>query len=151
MRMGPYPSGRYIAELRMIPAEKLRIVDRNEPVDSEYRGCFMSLIGGLAWILQKRMDVAVHVWALQRRLQNPTAGDLWNCIRIAMYVKQKPLRMIFRKLTQPWKLIAISDSGFRGEDQDHLAGRSGIICLVDRSFKWLADNRVCKSKANPNL
>ena len=54
--------------------------------------------------------------------------------------------------------MAISDSGFKGKDQDHVAIRSGLICLVDRDFPQLGRNgmqiieciskkqtRVCRS------
>ena len=65
-----------------------------------------------------------------------------NLNRVVNYVKSKPMRMTFRRLDQPWKIVAISDSGFKGEDQDHLAVRSGIICLVNKNFPAVGRNQL---------
>ena len=124
----------------------------------------MSLIGGLAWCVQTRIDVAIFVGALQRRLQKPCVEDLLNLNRVLRYVKAKPLAMVFKKIPNPWRIVAISDSGFKGEDQDHLAIRSGIVALVGKDFPRLGDNnlqivefvskkqtRVCRSTYSAEL
>ena len=132
----------YISELRTIPDEKLKVKNRDEDLDDEYQGYYRSLLGGLAWVSQTRMDAAVFIGALQRRLHKPTVGDVLNLNRVVNYVKSKPMRMTFRRLDQPWKIVAISDSGFKGEDQDHLAVRSGIICLVNKNFPTIGRNQL---------
>ena len=104
------------------------------------------------------LDVAVYVGYLQRKLQKPTVSDVQHLNRLLKYIKNKPLLMRFKRLQNPWCLVAISDSGFKGEDQDHLAIRSGLICLVDKDFPKLGVNylqiikyvskkqsRVCRS------
>eukprot|EP00435_Cladocopium_sp_Y103_P048141 s730_g14.t1 len=148
----------YISELKPIPTDSLKVMPKDQPVDEEFQHLFRSLLGGIAWVTQTRLDIAVYVGALQRKLQGPTVQDVLNANRVLQYLKSKPLVMKFRKLDKPWRLIAISDSGFKGEDQDHLAIRSGLICLVDRDFPKLGRNglqiieyvskkqtRVCRS------
>ena len=120
----------YISELKPIPTESLKVMPKDQPVNEEFQHLFRSLLGGIAWVTQTRLDIAVYVGALQRKLQCPTVQDLLNANRVLQYLKSKPLAMKFRKLDKPWRLVAISDSGFKGEDQDHLAIRSGLICMV---------------------
>lgn len=132
----------YIQELKPIPDAHLRIMDKDAQVNDSDRHLFMSLLGGLAWTVQTRPDVAVFVGALQRKLQCPVVQDLLDLNRVLYYVKHKPLTMRFKKLRNPWKLIAISDSGFKGEGQDCLAIRSGLICLVNQDFPVQKANEV---------
>ena len=132
----------YVNELREIPEDKLRVMNKSDLVDDEYKKYFMSLIGGLAWCVQTRMDVAIFVGALQRRLQKPCVEDVLNLNRVLRYVKAKPLALVFKKIPMPWQVVAISDSGFKGEDQDHLAIRSGIVALVGKDFPTLGDNNL---------
>ena len=132
----------YISELRHIPEDQLKTMEKDALVDEHYRQLFMSLLGGVAWIVQTRLDVAVYVGALQRKLQKPCAQDLLNLNRLVTYIKNKPLVMTFKRLTNPWRLVAISDSSFKGEDQDCLAIRSGLICLVDKDFPKLGANDI---------
>ena len=65
----------YISELRTIPDEKLKVKNKDEALDDEYQGYYRSLLGGLAWVSQTRMDAAVFIGALQRRLHKPTVVD----------------------------------------------------------------------------
>ena len=132
----------YINELREIPEDKLKLQDKQEPADDEFKQYFMSLLGGLAWCVQTRIDIAIFVGALQRKLQNPSVEDVLNLNRVLRYVKVKPLAMHFKRINNPWRLVAISDSGFKGEGQDHLAIRSGIIALVGKEFPKLGVNDI---------
>ena len=149
---------RYIAELREIPEGGLRSLGKEDLVDEQQQHLYRSLLGGGAWVTQTRLDVAVYVGYLQRKLQKPTVLDVQHLNRLLKYIKNKPLLMRFKQLQNPWRLVAISDSGFKGEDQDHLAIRSGLICLVDEDFPKLGVNdlqiteyvskkqsRVCRS------
>ena len=132
----------YISELKPIPTDTLKVMPKDEPVNEEFQHLFRSLLGGIAWVTQTRLDIAVYVGALQRKLQCPCVQDVLNANRVLQYLKSKPLAMKFRRVDRPWRLIAISDSGFKGEDQDHLAIRSGLICLVDRDFPQLGRNNL---------
>eukprot|EP00435_Cladocopium_sp_Y103_P057887 s677_g20.t1 len=50
--------------------------------------------------------------------------------------------MCCRRISSPWRLVAISDSGFKGEGDDHLAIRSGLVCLVNKDFPKLGANET---------
>ena len=132
----------YINELREIPEDKLKLQDKQELADDEFKQYYMSLLGGLAWCVQTRIDVAIFIGASQRKLQNPSVEDILNLNRVLRYVKAKPLAMNFKQMNNPWRLVAISDSGFKGEDQDHLAIRSGIIALVSKEFPKQGLNEI---------
>ena len=113
-----------------------------EPVSPEVARLYMSLLGGVAWTTQTRVDIIVFVSALQRRLKQPRVQDVINLNRVLKYLKLKPLCLRYRKVGKPWKLMAISDSSFKGEGQEHLAVRSGIIGLVDRDGPHVGDNAM---------
>ena len=121
----------YLGELKPIPEAELKLLPPEQVVDETIRGQFMSLLGGVAWTSQTRPDAAVFISAPQRRLKEPRVKDVLNLNRVLKYLKVKPLSLTFRKVQKPWRLIAISDSGFRSEDGDGLAVRSGIIGLID--------------------
>ena len=123
----------YVEELRPIPEGSLRIKNANDGVDETVSHQFMSLLGGIAWTVQTRMDAAVFVSALQRRLKAPRVQDVLNLNRVLKYLKLKPLELRYRKIPSPWRMIVVSDSAFKGEDQDCLAIRSGIIALTSRA------------------
>ena len=120
----------YVSELRPIPEAELRLCSPQSLASETQKQQFMSLVGGLAWVVQTRPDVAVFIAALQRRLKEPKVQDLLNANRVLKYLKAKPLEMVYKKVDAPWKLVVVSDSAFKGEDQDCLAMRSGIIGLV---------------------
>ena len=132
----------YIKELRSIPDDHLKLMDKTALVNERDHHLFMSLLGGLAWVVQTRPDVAIFVGALQRKLQSPCVQDVLDLNRVMAYVKAKPMTMKFVKLNKPWKLIAISDSGYKGEGQDCLAVKSGMVCLVDRDFPVSGANNI---------
>ena len=63
------------------------------PVNEEFQHLFRSLLGGIGWVTQTRLDIAVYVSALQRKLQCPTVQDLLNANRVLQYLTCKPLAM----------------------------------------------------------
>ena len=132
----------YIAELREIPETQIRTMAKEDLVDEHHKHLFRSLLGGVAWVVQTRLDVAVYVGSLQRKLQQPCVLDVQNLNRLLKYIKRNPLEMRFRRISNPWRLVAISDSGFKGEGDDHLAVRSGLVCLVNKDFPKLGCNEI---------
>ena len=83
----------------------------------EFQHLFRSLLGGIAWVTQARLGIAVYVGPSQRRLQCPTVQDLLNANRVLQYLTCKPLAMKFRKLNRLWRPVAISDSGFKAREK----------------------------------
>ena len=132
----------YVQELRPIADADLKLRKPDEVVEDELKTKFMSLVGGIAWVVQTRPDVAVFVAALQRRLKEPRVQDLLNLNRVLKYVKLRPLELVFHKIPDPWSVVVISDSAFKSEDQDCLAIRSGIIALTSKNGTSLGCNRL---------
>ena len=122
----------YVNELRPIADQDLKLQNSKTVVSEEVHNKFRSLLGGIAWVVQTRPDIAVFVAALQRKMQAPTILDVCNLNRLLKYVKVKPLDMVYHKVDGPWSLVAISDSSFKGEGQEHTAIRSGIVALTSR-------------------
>ncbi|CAE7799125.1 pol, partial [Symbiodinium sp. CCMP2456] len=56
----------YVQELRPIPEAELKLRSLSEVASEDMKHLFMSLLGGVAWVVQTRPDVAVFVAALQR-------------------------------------------------------------------------------------
>ncbi|CAJ1446370.1 unnamed protein product [Effrenium voratum] len=132
----------YIRELRLIPEEELKLQPKEQLVGPDYHKYYMSLLGGVAWTTQTRMDIIVYVSALQRKLQSPVVEDLLKLNRLVRYIKQNPLKLVYHKITGPLKLMAITDSAYRGEDQDHLAVRSGLIVLISAKGPVVGNNPI---------
>ena len=50
-------------------------IDANQPskaLDDKQHHAYMSLLGGLSWLVQTRMDIAVYVCSLQRAAKSPS-------------------------------------------------------------------------------
>jgi hypothetical protein len=50
-------------------------IDANQPtqaLNSKQHAAYLSLLGGLSWLVQTRMDIAVYVCSLQRAAKHPT-------------------------------------------------------------------------------
>jgi len=120
----------YIKQIKPMKDDHVRHMDPLTEVDERTKTVYMSLLGGIAWVVQTRPDVAVYVSSLQRHLQNPRATDVLNLNRVLRYLKRQPMSIVYRRVSKPWRLAIISDSAFQSKDQDCLALRSGIIALT---------------------
>ena len=140
----------YVAELKPIADQDLKLQDPQSIVSEEIHNKFRSLLGGVSWVVQTRPDIAVFVSALQRKMKSPRVLDVLNLNRVLKYIKVRPLDMVYKKLEGPWAIVAVADSSFKGEDQEHTAVRSGIIALVSRNGPETGINQMqvleCVSK-----
>ena len=129
----------YVSELKFIDEVGCK---HDQPVSEDLKSQYLSLLGGISWVTQSRPDVAVFVAALQRKLQAPCGKDIINLNRVLAYLKRNPLKFTYRKVNKPWRLYVISDSSFKGEENDALAMRSGIIALGDKDGPVVGDNSL---------
>ena len=148
----------YVGELKTIDAQEAKFLSPEQQVPQQTGGSFRSLLGGLAWVVQTRPDVAIYISALQRHLQDPRAVDVLNANRVLRYLKLHSLSMKIRRVNAPWQLIVVSDSAYKSDTQDCLAMRSGAIFLADKTglrqginnmqlvdFVSKKQTRVCRS------
>ena len=122
----------YVEQMRPIPDSLFRHGGLDEPAAQQAHDLFRSLVGGLAWALQTRPDVAVFVSALQRALSKPLNKHCRDANRVLLYLQSKPLEVLVPRVGAAWRMLVISDSAFQGVDNDHLAVRSGVIALVSK-------------------
>ena len=93
---------------------------------------YLSLLGGLSWLSQTRLDVAIYVQALQRAAQKPLVANLIRINSVTKWVRRKPSTLLYIRLEGPLKVVAISDAAFRREDKTGLAMRGAVIALCEK-------------------
>ena len=64
----------YLQQLRVVEEGTLRHVKEDVPLPETHKASFATLLGGLAWLVQTRPDIAVFISALQRASKEPTTG-----------------------------------------------------------------------------
>jgi Reverse transcriptase (RNA-dependent DNA polymerase) len=106
-------------------------VELAKPLDSELHSKFLSLLGGLSWLLQTRADVAIYIQALQRASKSPTQEHLWRVNKVLKWVKRRPSCLLFKKLQPPLRVLVLSDAAFRKEDSTGLAMRGAFVLLCE--------------------
>lgn len=124
--------GHYADQLRAMADDTAKRGDPEAAVTMEIHAAFRSLLGGVAWMTQTRPDIVVYVSALQRVMAAPLNKHVVALNKVLRYIKSKPLKSVYRAVPNPWKLLVISDSAFKAEDQDCLAVRSGLIALASK-------------------
>ena len=119
--------------MRVLADDVLKRGDPETDLTVEMHASFRSLLGGVAWMTQTRPDIMVYVAALQRVMAAPKARHVIALNRVLRYIKRKPLRVTYKAVKDPWRVLIISDSAFKSEDQDCLAMRSGLIALAGKA------------------
>ena len=117
----------YIARLSQIPVPKH--VDLESSCSDHDASAYITLLGGLGWVVNSRADVAVFCGALQRCAKSPKYVDMKRLNTVIKYIKKHPVVTLFRKLSGPLRVVAISDSAFRRQDESALACRGSMIVL----------------------
>ena len=121
----------YAAQLRCVDVSSLDISKLDQLLDEKFISAYQSLLGGLSWLVQTRLDVAVYVCALQRAAKKATTGHLLKLNKLTKWVRRKKYKLTYCKLTQPCKLMVISDSAFRSEPDSALAIRGAILGICE--------------------
>ena len=84
---------------------------------------YMSLLGGVAWVVNTRAGIAIFVGALHRVATTPQYIDMKRLNTVLRLMKKHRLETIFKRFTGPLKIIAVSDSAFKRQDESPLACR----------------------------
>jgi len=125
----------YIAQLHAADVAGLNQLAPTTPLNAKQQSDFGSLLGGLSWVCQTRLDVNIYVGALQRKNKAPTVEHLLRLNRIVKWIRRRPLKIRYTNLykhaasSEPRSLrtTVISDSAFRKEDAAGLAMRGFIV------------------------
>ena len=126
---------KYAEQLKPMPLEKLKEVQDETLVDAAHASMYISLRGGVAWLVLTRSDISVYVQALQRRAQTPRKEDCKRLNVVARFVKRRPRGLRYRKFHNgiPQALICFSDAAFKAlvEESSGLALRGCCILFAE--------------------
>jgi hypothetical protein len=126
----------YAKQLILMEALPLASAKPETPLTELQHAQYLSLLGGVSWMIQTRLDVAVYVCALQRAATKPKVEHATRLNRVVKWCKRKKAQLTYRKLRTPTRVIGISDSAFRKEDAKGLAMRGAIVALAE----WFEDH-----------
>ena len=121
----------YAAQLRCVDTSALDITKLDKELEPKYVSAYLSLLGGLSWLIQTRIDIAIYVVALQRAATKATTGHLLKLNKLTKWVRRKEFKLTYKRLRAPCKLVTISDSAFRTEPNSNLAMRGSIIGICE--------------------
>lgn len=116
----------YTSQLNVMDLSAIN-TKKNEPLTESQITEYLSLLGGLSWTTQTRMDTAIYVCALQRAAKAPLAEHAARLNMVVKWAKRKPAFLTYNKLPTPCVTLVISDSAFRKEDLRGLAMRGALI------------------------
>jgi hypothetical protein len=127
-RRGVYLSqDHYIRQLRIIEIDKS--VRPESLCSSAHAAAFGSLLGGIGWLINTRLDIAVYTSALQRVAKEPKYVDLLKLNQLLRWLRRTPIETYFGPLKPPYRICAVSDSAFKRQDDSGLACRGSILTL----------------------
>ena len=123
----------YVKNLQLIDVTGIDASDGSKLLNASQHADYLSLLGGLAWLGQTRLDTAIYTQALQRAAQSPTVAHLLRLNTVVKWVRRKPASLFYRRLTGPLRVVVISDAAFRREDSSGLAIRGATIGVSEDS------------------
>jgi hypothetical protein len=122
----------YAATIKTISADLITGKPEDELADTILAGLYISVLGGVAWMILTRADLAVYVQALQRRASNPRITDCKRLNLIVRYAKRHKVGIWYEKLAGPVRLVCWSDAAFKAipDEGSGLALRGCCVLLT---------------------
>ena len=117
----------YVAQLQKLDVAGLTpetILNASQIAD------FLSLLGGMSWLIQTRLDIAVFVAAVQRSSKQPRGEHATRLNRVLKWAQRNPAYLTYKRLPTPTVVIAVSDSAFRRECTVGLAMRGAVVGIT---------------------
>ena len=132
----------YVKQLRLMALEKATA--DTEPLTETQKTSYWSLLGGAAWCLVTRADVAIHVGHLQRNAHAPTMKHARQLNAVVKWLKRTPCTLVYKRVAFPWEVVTFPDSAFRATEPDCLAVRAAVTLVVEAStfFKNMGGRSV---------
>ena len=125
----------YASALRPVPESSFRNIRDDEDLPPLLVAAYLCLLGGAAWILLTRLDIAVYVSALQRASKNPRGIHLRRLNRVIRFARKARIPLVYLPLALPVVLVTIADSAFRGpDDKESCSERSRLDPTVMRGY-----------------
>ena len=122
----------YAATLKPISKELFNQMPDEQLVNEHLAGLYLSVLGGVAWMILTRADLAVYVQALQRRASTPRVTDCKKLNLVVRYAKRHKVGIWYCKLKGELRLVCWSDAAFQAipEEGSGLALRGCCIILT---------------------
>ncbi len=117
----------YVAQLRPMEVAGLKA---EAELTASQTADFLSLLGGLSWLVQTRLDIAVFICALQRSAKKPRGEHAMRINRVLKWAKKYPYFLTYRQICIACAVLAVSDSAFRKEDDRGLAMRGCVAGIA---------------------
>ena len=139
----------YVPQIKEIPIAGNALQRDEEVADEDLRALFMSIVGALAWLVLTIPAICIYVSYLQRHTQAPTLKHVRDANRLLKWVRKnlKQLGIRFKRLKEPVRLVALSDSAFKAQDYEGLVMRGCVIFLAEAP----AGNQPWKTGTTVNL
>ena len=103
----------YVKTLKPIPLPKG--VNLEAEASTHYQGAYLTLLGGLGWIILTRYDVSIFVCCLQRFGKSPKMKHLLNANRLFAWLQKHEFTCHFKPLSGTLRVVCISDSASSGK------------------------------------
>jgi hypothetical protein len=120
----------YVRQLRPLADPDLSTLPAESLASPALHAAYRSLLGGLGWLTQTRIDVVAFVSRLQRYAAAPTILQCNDLNRLLKWVKRESACLTYVKVSEPVGMVCIADSAFRASDPDCLALRGAIIGMT---------------------
>jgi hypothetical protein len=130
----------YAVQLKLMDLSSMNLKEPSTPLNALQTAQYLSLLGGLSWMAQTRVDVGVFICALQRAAKSPCVEHAVRLCKVVKWVKRRPCKLTYLKLTQPCRITVVSDSAFRKESAGGLAMRGAIIGITSVSASSPGDS-----------
>ena len=119
-------------ELNEIAIGGRKDTNPEDPVTEAHHELYRSLLGGVAWLMQSRADIAPFVGSLQRTSHAPRHKHIHRLNRLLRYCKRVSTGMLFKRLKPPMRMVVVAGVAYRSTDggTDGLALRGYLILVV---------------------
>ena len=108
----------YVKAIKPMSLDGIKKLGELDTVDDLTHNLYRKILGEVAWTMLTRADLAVYVQALQRRGAKPRVVDCRRINLVVRYLKRHATGIFYPKLAQPWRLVGISDSAFRAQEDE---------------------------------
>ena len=121
----------HILELSTIPTTSTHL-DADDDPPEPMASAFTSLLGGLAWLLATRADIAPYVGYMQRLAGKPKSRHIRIISKVLKYCKRVSAPITYRRIDTTPRLLCVCDSAYQSTEgeTDCIALRGYVIFLA---------------------
>jgi hypothetical protein len=122
----------YVEQLHPLAVGHLKGTVETELVDDSLKSQFHSLLGGVAWTVLTRAEIAIYVQALQRRASAARVCDCRRINTVLRFLKRHKNGIMYPCIVGPVRLVGFTDSAFKAMENEGsglaLRGLAILLC-----------------------